>query len=95
MPNSPSRRELLGAAAVGLTALAVPLASAAQNGQDSGMEAIDKELAKPLSPEAKKLLKEAIKGIETSSRERLKTKLPENSEPCFSYFPSAREVRTK
>lgn len=56
---------------------------------------MDKELAKPLSPEAKKLLEEALKGIETSSKDRLKTKLPENSEPCFTFFPSTREVRTK
>jgi hypothetical protein len=86
---------MLGAAAIGLAAVATPLASAAQKGQEPEVDAMDKQLAKPLSPEAKKLLKDALKGIETSAKDRLKTKLPENSEPCFTYFPSTREVRTK
>ena len=95
MSKSPSRREVLGAAAAGLAIVATPVTLAAQNAQDAGVIAMDKQLAKPLSPEAKKLLREALKGIETASRDRLKTKLPENSEPCFTYFACEREVRSK
>jgi len=95
MPKKPSRREILGMAAVGAAALALPTTASAKTGQDMNVDAVDKELAKPLSPEAKKLLIEALKGIETASKDRLKTKLPENSEPCFTYFPSPRQVRAK
>ena len=95
MSKQPTRREILGAAAIGVATMAMPIASAVQTGQDNGVDPLDKEFAKPLSSEAKKLLKESLKGIETSSKDRLKTKLPENSEPCFTYFPSSREVRSK
>ena len=94
MSKKPSRREVLGAAAIGAAVMAMPMA-AAQAKPEIGVEAMDKEFAKPLSAEAKKLLAEALKGIETSAKDRLKTKLPENSEPCFSYFSSTREVRSK
>lgn len=56
---------------------------------------MEKEFAKPLSDEAKKLLAESLKGIETARKDRLKTKLPENTEPCFTYIPSTREVRAR
>jgi hypothetical protein len=85
----------LGVAAAGLAAAATPIALGATAEQDTGVDAMDKQLGKPLSKEAKKLLEEALKGIRTSGTDRLKTKLPENSEPCFTYFPSAREVRSK
>jgi len=94
MPDRLSRREVLGTAAIGLAASALP-AAVGQTGKDREVDAIDKELAKPLSPEARKLLVESLKGLEQASKDRLKTKLPENSEPCFSYFPSTREVRSK
>jgi len=95
MSKKPSRREILGVAAVGVAALAVPATAMGQTVQDSDVDAIDKELAKPLSAEAKKIFKESLKGIQTSAKDRLKTKLPENSEPCFTYSPSTREVRSK
>jgi len=95
MPNRPSRRDVLTAASVGLAAMAVPGVAAARSSQVSTVNAMDKEFAKPLSEDAKKLLAESLKGIETASTDRLKTKLPENSEPCFTYFPSSREVRGK
>ena len=56
---------------------------------------MDSKYAKPLSPEAKKLLDESLKGIENTSKERLKTRLPENSEPCFTYQVSSREVKKR
>ena len=95
MPNKPTRRQIIGAAAVTAAALAVPSRSAAQSGHDKGVESVDQELAMPLSPEAKKLLVEALNGSDTAAKDRLKTKLPENSEPCFTYFAAAREVREK
>ncbi len=95
MAKNPSRREILGAAAVGVAAMATPMAMANITPQALTTEMLEKELAKPLSPEAKKILAESLKGIEASAKERLKTKLPENSEPCFSYIPSTREVRAK
>lgn len=95
MSNKPSRRELLGVAAIGVVASAIPMTAAAQPKPEVEVDAVSKELAKPLSPEAQKLLEEALKGIETSRKDRLKTKLPENSEPCFTYFPSQREVRSR
>ena len=30
-----------------------------------------------------------LKGLDTESVDRLKTKLPENSEPCFTYLATA------
>ena len=92
MAKDLSRRDVLGVAAVGVVGLAMPVAQAKA---EVSVESVDKELAKPLSPEAKKLFEDALKEIDKSSKERLKTKLPENSEPCFTYFPSTREVRSK
>ena len=95
MPNKPSRRQVIGAAALGALTLSVPSLSLAETSQDIAVESVDKKLAKPLSPEAGKLLGEALKGVNTAAADRLKTKLPENSEPCFVYFASPREVRSK
>lgn len=85
----------MSVASVGIAAIAIPGVAIAQPSQNSPVNDMDKEFAKPLSPEAKKLLEEALKGIETGAKDRRKTKLPENSEPCFTYFPSPREVRTR
>ena len=95
MPNKPSRREILGSAALGLTSMAVPITSVAQAAQEFNTDGVEKELARPLTPEAKKLLEAALKTIRTSSKDRLKTKLPENSEPCFTYIVSSSEERGK
>ena len=79
----------------GLAAAAIPSLAKAQSPGDAQVISMDKEFAKPLSPEAKKLLTEALKGVESASKDRLKFKLPENSEPCFEYVASPREVRSK
>lgn len=95
MSKQPSRREILSAASVGIAAIAVPGLASGAVPQDNSVNIMDQEFAKPLSPEAKKLLVDSLKGIQKSSTDRLKTKLPENSEPCFTYVPATREVRQK
>jgi hypothetical protein len=55
---------------------------------------IEAMLAMPLGDRAKTLLRAAVASNKSSSKERLKTKLPENSEPCVRYIPTpAREPR--
>jgi hypothetical protein len=49
---------------------------------------VEKQLAKPLTDQAKKLLKAAVKNNANSHTERMKFKLPENSEPCTMYVPT-------
>lgn len=95
MPNKHSRREILGAAAAGVATIAVPGLSKLDSAQDGGVTAVNQQLAKTLSPEATKLLKEALTGVDSSAKARLSTKLPENSEPCFTYIPTAVAERTK
>ncbi|MDR3688444.1 MAG: hypothetical protein P4L46_03630 [Fimbriimonas sp.] len=95
MSKQPSRREILSAASVGIAAAAIPGIASARTRQETTVTAMEKEFAKPLSDEAKKLLAESLKGIETARKDRLKTKLPENTEPCFTYIPSTREVRAR
>jgi len=94
MAKQPSRREILGVAAAGLASVAVPTLATAQT-PPTPTPTMETNFAKPLSPEAKRLLEEALKGIQNSSQERLKTKLPENSEPCFDYIVSPREVKKR
>lgn len=52
---------------------------------------IEKELGHPLPPEAKELLANALKNNANNAIERLKTTLPEGSEPCFTYIPTPRK----
>jgi len=46
---------------------------------------IEKDLGHPLPDEAKKLLKASLDNNANNAKERLKTKLPDCSEPCFGY----------
>ncbi len=95
MPDQPTRRQIISAAALGAASLAVPSLSAAQSGQDVPLDHIEKQLASPLSAEAKKLLTESLKGVQTAASDRLKTKLPENSEPCFNYSVTPVKAKVK
>lgn len=57
-------------------------------GLDRRLDEVEKKLAQPLSPDVRKLTREALKNLEKELNDRLKTKLPENSEPCFTYIPT-------
>lgn len=51
-------------------------------------DSIEKDLGHSLPDEAKKLLPDALKANANNASERLKTKLPDCSEPCFVYVPT-------
>jgi hypothetical protein len=67
-------------------------AQSPQENSQVTQEAIEKQLAKGLTPEAKKLLQSAIRGNQAQHTQRLRFKLPENSEPCTVYIPSGAEA---
>lgn len=83
-----------GAVGSVIVAAAAPLAMAQDTkapedpGLDRRLDEVEKKLAHPLAPDVKKLTKEALKNLEKELNDRLKTKLPENSEPCFTYLPT-------
>jgi hypothetical protein len=90
----PSRREILKAGVAGAAAVASGAALSQERVETPpDTSVIEKQLAKPLSGEAKKLLEGAVRNSQNSSKERLKSKLPENSEPCTIYAPSPVVVR--
>ena len=62
-------------------------------GLDRRLDDVEKELAHPLDPDVKKLTRKALSDLETELKGRLKTKLPENSEPCFTYIPTGRRSK--
>jgi len=84
MPDAASRRDLLKLGLAGAATLAIPAGVSAMAIEDE----IEKELGHPLPAEAKKLLKNALDANRNNSVERLKTKLPDCSEPCFTYRPT-------
>lgn len=89
MPEKISRRELGKATLLGAAALSLP-AMAQQptpppNVTESEIEAVEKKLAKPLSPRAKEIIKGSLNDLKNNSTARWEAKLPENSEPCFTY----------
>ena len=95
MPEKISRRELARRGLLGAAALAVPSLLPAQETQpapkpdpemDRKIEAIESKLAKPLSPRAKEILRSYIGNSEGAATSRLKHRLPENSEPCFTFL---------
>src|SRR5258706_13265242 len=89
------RTMVRGEVGTGLATAAAPLAFAQDTkpgddaGLDRGLDEAEKKLTKPLDPEVKKIARRMLKGLETESVDRLKTKLPENSEPCFTYLATA------
>ncbi len=96
MQADQSRRQLLKSGAALAAATALPAIVAAQGDERPAappflLEDIQKQLAKPLSDEAKKLLADAVKNSRGNSDDRLKHKLTENSEPAMRFVPSGRE----
>ncbi|AIE87475.1 hypothetical protein OP10G_4107 [Fimbriimonas ginsengisoli Gsoil 348] len=85
MPEYASRRDLLKLGLVSAAAVAIPVTAM---GQVPTSDDIEKELGHPLPDEAKKLLKAAVEANRTNATDRLKTKLPDCSEPCFVYRPT-------
>ncbi len=84
---------------MGLAALVVPAALAAQTTpppppppvSDWELDNVEKQLANPLSAEAKKLLKPAIENSKSNSIARKKMKLPDCSEPATVYHIELRD----
>lgn len=98
MSQKISRRELARRGALGLAALAVPSSLLAQTPQtppppvsDADLENIEKELAKPLGAEAKKLLKPAVENSKGNSIARKKFILTDCSEPATVYLVQPRD----
>lgn len=85
MPSEVSRRNVLKSA-VGTAIGATAVGALAQSAQEE--LPVEKELAKPLSPELRKMTGGALANVKRLTGERLKTKLPENSEPCFVFVPA-------
>ncbi len=72
----------------GVAAVAAGPVVAQEPKPDVDISVIEKQLAKPLSDQAKKLLKASVRNSQNASAERLKFKLPENSEPGTLYVAS-------
>jgi len=79
-----SRRDLLkmgaGAAVVAVVGAGTAMAETLPTSDD-----IEKQLGHPLPDEAKKLLKAALEANAKNGSDRLAHKLPEGSEPCFTF----------
>lgn len=99
MANKMSRRAFGKHAALGITAIAVPLAAAQAPAPEDKLKISDEDvakveiqLAKPLTEEARKLLKGAIEGSRKNGQTRMKTKLADISAPGLvtPTFPAER-----
>jgi len=96
MADKLSRRAVVrGAVSSALLSAAAPLAlgqdtkkTADDPGLDRRLDEAEKKLAHPLDPDVKKLTRKALSDLEKELNDRLKTKVPENSEPCFTYIPT-------
>lgn len=86
MSSKPSRREVLAKGVIAGAMLAAPLPLLAQADHPV-------EQTTALDGEAAKLYEEQRKSIEMRSTDRLRTPLPENSEPCFIYVPTPKGGR--
>lgn len=93
MAQKISRRSIVRTAAIAAAVATSPIAGAAQQSQEDDLDRrlsdLEKQLAKPLSPEAMKIAKTMLNGVDDLTSSRMKQKLPENSEPCFTYVPTA------
>ena len=49
---------------------------------------VEGELGHPMPEEARKLLKAALEANRKNGADRLKHRLPDCSEPCFTYIPT-------
>lgn len=87
-----SRREFLAVSAVLGVAGALP--SQAQHTPEPEVDAVVSQLATDLSEQHRRLLAEALRGNAEAARARRRYALPENSEPCFVFRPTAAGSRT-
>lgn len=96
MSERKTRREVLKGGMAAAAAAAIPAITSAQQPEKTDIDTapIEKQLAQPLTDEVKKLLATSIKSNRDASETRLKTKCPENSEPCFSFSPRPKEKRS-
>ncbi len=90
MDDKISRREFSKKAALAGLGLAVPSAAISADPVQTDVEKLDRQLAKPLGSDAKKIAKDALAAVQRNTKTRLRTKLPENSEPCTIYVPARR-----
>lgn len=81
------------AAAAGPLVMAQDAKPAADPGLDQRLDEAEKQLAHPLDPEVKKIARRMLGDLDKESKARLKTKVPENSEPCFTYVPTVHSGR--
>lgn len=92
MPESLSRRDFAKRAALVAAGVAVAPLLRAQEKEapkpeitEDEIKAVEKQLAKPMSEEARTILKTTLKNNRDTYEARMKAKLPENSEPCFVF----------
>lgn len=92
-----SRREFAKRATLGATALAMPGLAGVAQPEDPAKElaALERELNKPLSKQARELAVEAIKQLRRLHAARMLFPLPENSEPCTMYVATPAKGRAK
>lgn len=95
MPEPISRREFAKKAAVAGGSLLAATAAAqkakkpteAELLAEADLKSLESKLEKPLPPKLKDLAKKALATARNTSKERLKFKLPEGSEPCTAFAP--------
>ena len=85
MARKPTRRAVLTAGAGILAGAAAAQVEKVPPKGAAPADSVEAQLARPLSAEAKRLLEGALKTVENARADRLKFKLPENSEPCTVY----------
>jgi hypothetical protein len=99
-----SRRDFGVRAAGVAAALAVPSVLRAQTPTpaepdpvvtDAEIDDVQKKLAKPLSDDAKKILKADLVSQKKDTAARLKVILPEQSEPCFIFVSTPKRQGEK
>jgi hypothetical protein len=59
---------------------------------DTEVDDVQKKLAKPLTEDARKIVKADLVSQKKDTAARLKVKLPEQSEPCFIFVISAKKA---
>ena len=81
MSEKPTRRTVLKTSLAAAAAATLTAAMA----KEITIKDLSKGLAKPLTPANEKLAETALAGVKDASVQRLKHKLPENSEPCMIF----------
>ena len=96
MANKISRRHVIegGAAALAVGALRIPDLQRGKTKLLTPVEALEAELAQPLTGAAKSALPGALAGVESTSRARLRHALTENSEPSLIFKAMPKDDRS-